>query len=168
MKFENGTNVVYKNVGVCTVEDVETRSFDGENNVEYYKLRPVSKSSSVYYIPVEKSGEQLRVLFSRDEINSLIDSIKGEAGIWIANSRERRLEFNKILHSDDYKSIIRMTKALYNQQLEKQKHNGHLSSSDEMILTSAENLMFQEFATVLGIERNEVRNYIINRTEQQS
>ena len=155
MKFENGTNVVYRNVGVCTVEDIETRSFDGENNVEYY-------------IPVEKSGEQLRVLFSRDEINSLIDSIKGEAGIWIANSRERRLEFNKILHSDDYKSIIRMTKALYNQQLEKQKHNGHLSSSDEMILTSAENLMFQEFATVLGIERNEVRNYIINRTEQQS
>lgn len=166
MKFENGTSVVYRNVGVCTVEDVETRSFDGENNIEYYKLKPVSCSSSVYYIPVEKSGEQLRLLFSKDEVDSLIDGTQNETNIWINNSRERRLEFNKILHSNDYKSIIRMAKSLYYQQIEKKKYNKHLSASDEMILTSAENLMFQEFASVLGINISEVRNYIINRTQQ--
>jgi len=167
MKFENGTNIVYKNVGVCTVEDIETKSFDGINNVEYYKLRPVSENSAVYYyIPVEKSDEQLRSLFSRKEIDSLIDDMQNETGTWISNSRERRLEFGKILRSDDYKSIIKMTKALHLQQTEKKKQNKHLSSSDEMILNSAENLIFQEFATVLGIKQDEVINYIMNRTKQ--
>lgn len=167
MKFENGMNIVYKNVGVCTIEDTEIKNFDGTNNIEYYKLRPVSNNSAVYYIPVDKSEQQLRNLFSKDEIDNLIDSMHDETEIWINNSRERRMEFSKILHSDDYKSIIRMTRSLYFQQIEKQKHNKHLSSSDEMILNSAENLVFQEFAAVLGISQDEVRNYIMNRTGEK-
>lgn len=167
MKFENGMNVVYKNIGVCTVEDIEIKKFDGANEREYYKLKPISDSfATYYYVPVDKSDEQIRNLFSKAEIDDILQNIRNKDEIWINNSRERRMEFNKILKSDDYNKILRMTKSLYLQKQEKQKKNKHLSSSDEMILNSAESLIFQEFSEVLGIKQNDVRNYIISKVEQ--
>lgn len=167
MKFESGMNVVYKNIGVCTVEDIEIKKFDGVNEREYYKLKPVSDSfATYYYVPVDKSDEQIRNLFSKDEIDDILKNVRNKDEIWINNSRERRMEFNKILKSDNYDEILRMTKSLYLQKQEKQKQNKHLSSSDEMILNSAEALIFQEFSEVLGIKQNDVRNYIISKVEQ--
>lgn len=163
MIFENGMNVVYKNVGVCTIEDIEKRNFDGINDIEYYKLKPIANNSAMYYVPVQNSDEQIRELFSKDEVNQLIDNMQNENEIWFNNSRERRINFGKILKSDDYKAIIGMIKALYMQKNERQKHNKSLSSSDETLLNSAERLMFQEFAMVLNINQEDMKDYIINR-----
>ncbi|MDE5945710.1 MAG: hypothetical protein K2G63_00170 [Oscillospiraceae bacterium] len=167
MKFENGMRVVYKNIGVCTVEDIETKSFDEVNDKQYYKLKPISNNfTTYYYVPVDKSGEQIRNLFTKAEIDDILKNTKDKDEIWINNSRERRMEFNKILKSDNYNQIIRMAKSLYHQKQEKQKQHKHLSSSDEMILNSAETLIFQEFSEVLGIQQNDVREYIISKVEQ--
>lgn len=166
MKFDSGMNVVYKNIGVCIIESVEKKNFDGTNDIEYYKLKPITSNTSTYYIPVENSDDKLRSLFTKNEVDSFIDNMTSADEIWVDDSRERRMIFGNILKSDDYQSIIGMIKALYMHQNEKIKNNKHLSSSDEMLLNSAENLMFQEFSVVLGIEQSEVRNYIIQRIEQ--
>ena len=97
--------VSYGTSGVCQIVSVEQRSFDGEHEESYYKLRPVGNGNSTYYVPVERAADRLRPLLTKEQIYGLIDEMADvdfSETEWCSNSRERRGIFQNILHSDDY------------------------------------------------------------------
>ena len=99
--------VSYGTSGVCQIVSVEQRSFDGEHEESYYKLRPVGNGNSTYYVPVERAADRLRPLLTKEQIYGLIDEMADvdfSETEWCSNSRERRGIFQNILHSDDYKA----------------------------------------------------------------
>lgn len=101
--------VSYGTSGVCQIVSLENRSFDGEHEALYYKLRPLDNSHSTYYVPAERAAEKLRPLLTREQICGLIDEMADEdfsETEWCSNSRERRGIFQNILHSDDYREMI--------------------------------------------------------------
>ncbi len=163
MNFSVGDYVMYGTSGVCRLEGVEKRNFDGQHELEYLILLPVSSSSSKYYIPVQSMENKIRHLLSKEEINSLIDEMPETEGIWYADNNERKAVFNSIIKSDDYKKIISMTKSLHDHKIKKISGGKKLNASDENLMKKAEDLMYQEFAQVLGIRKDEVEQYIINR-----
>lgn len=163
-QFQPNEFVSYGSSGVCRVIGQETCSFNGENEETYYKLRPVDGSHSTYYIPVNRAGERLRPLLTREEIYSLIDEMaEKKEQEWCNDSRERRGIFQGILHSDDYRKIIQMMRTLHQQQ-ERKKSTGHkLAAADEAVMHAAETRMYQEFGIVLNIQPNQVHNFILDR-----
>ena len=67
--------VSYGTSGVCQIVSVEQRSFDGEHEESYYKLRPVGNGNSTYYVPVERAADRLRPLLTKEQIYGLIDEM---------------------------------------------------------------------------------------------
>ena len=85
--------VSYGTSGVCQIVSVEQRSFDGEHEESYYKLRPVGNGNSTYYVPVERAADRLRPLLTKEQIYGLIDEMADvdfSETEWCSNSRERR------------------------------------------------------------------------------
>lgn len=163
--------VSYGTSGVCQIVSLESRSFDGEHEALYYKLRPLDNSHSTYYVPAERAAEKLRPLLTKDQICELIDEM-ADADFseteWCSNSRERRGIFQNILHSDDYREMIQMMRSLHQQQ-ERKRRNGHrLSAADEAAMHAAETRMYQEFGIVLHIQPDEVHHFILNRIDAAS
>lgn len=163
-KFQPNEYVSYGSSGVCQVVALENRSFDGEHEEAYYKLRPMDGSHSTYYVPVERAPERLRRLLTKDQIYSLIDEMaKGTEQEWCSDSRERRGIFQSILHSDNYREMIQMMRTLHQQQ-ERKRSTGHkLAAADEAAMHAAESRMYQEFGIVLNIKPDQVHSFIVNR-----
>lgn len=159
--------VVYGSAGVCRLTGIEKQCFDGEHEMDYFILSPLHSSTSKYYLPVNKCSNKIRKLLTKDEIISLIDSAaKSDDVCWQNNSKERKSLFNSILNSDDCEKMLEMLKTLHFHQ-EKQKLNGKkLISSDEIAMKTAENVLFQEFSIVLGIDYDSVEDFIISRANK--
>jgi CarD family transcriptional regulator len=165
MEFSVGEYVMYGTSGVCKLSSIEKRNFDGQSEKQYLKLEPLNSSTSKYYIPSDSAENKIRKLLSKDEINSLIDEMPETEEIWFNDTSQRKAVFNSIIKSDDYKQIISMVKSLHSQKIKKISGGKRLNSSDENFMKRAENLMYQEFAAVLGIKQDEVEKYITDRIE---
>lgn len=156
--------VVYASYGVCIIESIETHDFSGEN-IEYYVLRPVSDTKNKFYVPTSNSilTEKMRRIYSKDEVEKLIDVMPDEEFIWIENELKRKEEYKHIIETGDRHQLVKLIKTLYvrkNELLEKHKK---LRSSDERFLNDAENILYDEFAYALKIPKDKVTDYISKR-----
>ena len=171
MDFKQDECVVYKSAGVCRVLGIESQSMDGENEVLYYKLKPISDANSTYYIPVASASEKLRRLLTKEEVLELIDTMPKEApdeDIWSDNRRERREMYTQILKGDDQKALVQLLSSLYFRKQSSEANGRRFSSMDESVMKNAENLMLQEFATVLKLKTEEVQKLISERLNKES
>ncbi len=164
--FSVNDYVVYKGVGVCRIEAVESKSFDGVNTEDYLKLVPLSSGSSSYFVPVGNAVGRLRKPMTTDEVNAAIDdSENGEIRLTL-NTKERRSEIDSILKEGNCTRIISLIKTIY-LHTESCRSNGRkVLVSDENALRAAENMIYPEFSFVLGINENEVADYIGDRIER--
>ncbi|MBR0485467.1 MAG: CarD family transcriptional regulator [Oscillospiraceae bacterium] len=168
MDFKKDDCVVYKSAGVCRVLNVEPQSMDGENEILYYKLKPLFDANSTYYVPVSAGNEKLRPLLTKAEVLSLIDDMpksEDEIEVWSDNRRERREMYSQILKGDDQKALVQLISALYFRKQSSEANGKRFSSMDESAMKNAENLMLQEFGTVLDMTPDEVRKFIDERVQ---
>ena len=166
MSFKVGENVVYISGEICLIEDIVKRSFDGVNELEYYKLSPINTAKSTYYIPCGNYQTKMRHLLTKDEILELIEEMPHSDADWCEDKKERKTLFQSVLKSDDYHKIIKMMHSLYIHRESQLEQGKKLSVSDERAMNDAEHLVYQEFAFVLGIEEREVEGFIEERLRQ--
>ena len=171
MDFKKDDCVVYKSAGVCRIISIENQSMDGENEILYYKLKPLADVNSTYYIPVSAGADKLRRLLTKEEVLELIDTMpksQEEADVWSDNRRERREMYAQILKGDDQKALVQLISALYFRKQSSEATGRRFSSMDENAMKNAENLMLQEFGTVLEMSADEVRKFIDERVNQEN
>lgn len=159
--FKVNDTVIYSPCGVCRIEEIALRDFSGEE-LEYYVLRPVSEAKNTFYVPVsnENLTSQMRKILSRKEIDELIRIMPDENSIWIEDESIRREEYRKILRSGDRHELVKLIKTLWIHQKNCRERKKKLHIADENFLRSAENMLYDEFAYVLGITKDEVLPYI--------
>ena len=161
--FSVNDYVVYKGVGVCRIEAVENKTFDGEKYEDYFKLVPLGSGSSSYFVPAGMAGKRLRRPMTEEEVNEAIDnSVSGEITLG-PNTRERRNAIEMILKEGDCTRIITLIKSIYNHTQSCRDNVRKVLVSDENALRMAENMIYPEFSFVLGIDEDEVAGYIGNR-----
>ena len=86
---------------------------------------------------------------------------------WYEDKNTRKNIFNSVLRSDDYHQIISMMHTLYIQQENQRLKGKKLLAADEM-MQDAEHLIHQEFAFVLGIEEDQIGNFITERIKSKN
>lgn len=165
MQLEIGKYVMYRATEICRIDGFEKKSFDGVTEREYCILVPARDAHSKYYVPMDCADTRLRCLLSKEEIDALIDGMKGEQPDWGSTAERRKERFNEILSSSDYPLIISMMHSLYLEKQERQAQGKKLLAVDEKAMKSAESLINREFSFVLGIEENKVPEYIAKRLE---
>jgi len=159
--YNIGDVVMYGTFGICKIASIEKRDFMGKEN-DYYILHHVYNEKNTFYVPVdnELAVSKLRKVCSKADVDELIRHMNAEAPIWIDNEIKRRGEYSRIIKSGDKKEIIRLIKTLYLRRNKLYSEKKKLRSFDENYLSLAENMLFEEFAYALDIDRSEVVNYI--------
>ncbi|SEK19665.1 transcriptional regulator, CarD family [Ruminococcus sp. YRD2003] len=159
--YSIGDMVMYGTFGICKVTAIEKRDFTGEQQ-EYYILKHINSDKNIFYVPTnnEAALNKMHSICSKAEVDELISHMNSEELIWIDNDIKRKEEYSRIIKEADKHEIIRLIKTLYLRRKELAKSGKKLRSADENYLSLAENMLFEEFAFSLNIDRSEVVEYI--------
>jgi len=160
-----GDFVTYRQNGICKITRTVKQNFGGMGEKEYYELSPVYDAKSVIFVPTDSQAlvSEMRHVLSREEIDAVICNSEHETLEWVEDTKERAQAFGEILSGGDRQRILWVIKvlSLYKKELEEKKRK--LYATDAKILSAAEKTITEEFAFVLGIGRDEVLTYILER-----
>ena len=147
--FQIGDMVMHPSEGVCAIEDLHLMDLCGAQRT-YYILKPaMQKSSLTVYLPVVRGNTVLRRLLSHQDILGIIQRARECSSLWIADSKQRKEAFTRILSQGDYVKIIRMMQDIYETRICRMQQGKKACAADEAILAEAERLLHQEFSCVL-------------------
>lgn len=164
-RFNEGESVVYDTYGICTVERIEKKSFaSGMPLQEYYVLSVMGSPNSTYYVPLnsEKLCSKIRYPLSVQEIHTLLEHSAEIPCEWIENRQMRTDTFREIMQKGVSAELVALIRCMYEKKCLNQNCGKKLSATDETLFNSAQKLLAQEFAFSLGIEENQVNDYIVN------
>ena len=159
--YSIGNIVMYGSFGICKVTAIEKRDLTGEEQ-EYYILKHINSEKNIFYVPTNNDTalSKMHPICSKAEVDELISHMNSEGLIWIDNDIKRKEEYSRIIKDADKHEIIRHIKTLYLRRKELAESGKKLRSTDENYLSLAENMLFEEFAYALDIDKSEVVEYI--------
>ena len=99
---------------------------------------------------------------SKSEVVSLIEGISRNETIEIEDSRRRAQEYRDIIKTGNAEEIIKVINSIKLEENEKVSLGKKLNKTDEDIMIIARKQLYQEIAIVVGINIDEVEDYIIN------
>lgn len=159
--YRAGDTVMHPSEGVCTVMELRKMEMSGMEKRNYYILKPATeKSSSTVYMPVARGNTILRRLLSKDDIFALIHASREYAGLWIADSKQRKEAFTRILCEGNYAKIIRMIQEIHEERIQRELDGKKPCAADEAILAEAQHLLHQEFSYVLHMSVEEIAAFV--------
>lgn len=167
-KFAVNDYVIYGKSGLCKVNEIKTVHMANTKN-EYYVLNAVNGNQVTIYVPCSNESlvSKMRRPMTKEEIDCLLVSAKGQEIKWIDNNNERNEYFHNITESDDYKSWILLVSCIYLKKKEKLASGKHLSSHDENTLKLVEKLIQDEFCYSLKLDKSQVSQYIKDKLETE-
>ena len=152
-------------MGVCRVEAVETRVLPkGAGEAQFYVLKPIYQTCAVS-TPVDNDKIPMRPVISREETERLIDAIPNVHAEAYHNKVLRQLSehYENIIKLYDCAKLIELLLSTYDKRRLCAQQKKKFGAMDERYMKRAEDMLFGEFAVALGIDKNEVPGYIIQR-----
>lgn len=158
-----GDKIVYGSNGIMEIVDIREESI-GDVARNYYVLKDLRVNSLCQtFVPVdnEKLVGTMRPILTKNEVMGIICRIKSiPAAEWQDDNRIRTEKFRNVIESCDTEGMIAIIKAIYEHGIKRQEEGKKNYLADENLLRKAERMLYAEFATVLGIDENEVRDFI--------
>ncbi len=151
---------------VCKVTDIKKMTF-GKVTREYYVLAPVYDEKNVIYAPTDnpRLKEKMKEILSSEEIIELIRNMPENENFWIEDDNARAAAYKETLEKGNREDVIRIIKTLYEHKCEVESRGKKLHSMDEILFRRAEKMIYDEFALVLDIKREEVTPFILRQIE---
>lgn len=161
-----GSTIIY-GTQVCRITDKAPRTF-GKVTRDYYVLTPVSDERNAIFVPADNENliAKMKKILSPEEIKALIATLPREETPWIDEDKERAVAFKEIMDRGDRKEIMLMIKALFTRKQELEAKGRRLHSADEMMLSRAERVIYEEFSLVLDIKKEDVVPFITAEIEE--
>lgn len=163
--FQANDVIIYGTQGVCKITGTEEKMVSGKKKT-YFVLKPVVDKGATIFAPTDNEFvlNKMRRLLTKDEIHKLIDSMRSENAVWVANENQRKELYRNILAKGDHMELIRMIKAIYAHQKEREAEGKRLHMSDERFFKDAEQILYNEFQYVLAIkDKDDLLRYIFAR-----
>ncbi len=164
--FELNDTVLYGSHGVCKIVEMTTKEMCGQK-IKYYVLKPVYESASTIFVPVnnERLTSKMRDVMHPEDIYSLVKSMPDEECEWVEPETLRVEQYKKILEKGNRRELVKLIKALYAHQQEQKDIGKKLHINDERLMKEAEKMLYDEFAYVLNIKREQVLPFIVRQIE---
>ena len=166
--FKIGDTVVCSN-GVCRIEKIGPLAGMGKSVAKrsYYTLRPCFDDAATIYVPVDGDDDALRFALGREEVSKLMDEIGDLEQINILDEKKREAEYKNAVNSKDPRKLIRIIKTMYYRRKARIESGKKSTAIDERYFRIAENRLYEEVALALGIDREEVKDYIRQYIEKK-
>lgn len=160
MMFSVGDKIIYGENGVCTVEKIAPLDMSGASTDKlYYHLSPLI-GTGTYFAPVD-SNAFMRPVISREEAEALIDSMESIEPAICTDTRFNHVDafYKELFKQHSCEALVAIVKGLKGRMSDKKTK----SSRAESTMKRAKDILHGELSIALGIEINEVENYICAR-----
>lgn len=164
--FKINDHIMYGMTGVCKVLDIREEKFMNSAIKKYYVLEPVYSKNTIIKIPVDNNKVVMRKIHSKEEVDGLINNMSNEEVLWIDDERERSNKFKLMLKTGECEDLITIIKSIYLNRRNMKSIGKKTNKNDDEIMKSAEKLLNEEFAIILGIDQGNVKSYILDHIVQ--
>ena len=159
--FAPGDYVIYSVEGVCRVEEIGTPKISGvDKHRDYYTLAPYYRGG-VIYTPVDGKAA-IRPVMTKPALQALLPELPGMPELENVPQDPRQLAgfYREILASHDCRRLLQLCKTIYNKQKQLAARRRTVSATELRSWKTAEEMLHQEFAFVLGMQPAEVKTYL--------
>lgn len=158
---------MYGSTGVCEVERIGTIDIPGMSPDRiYYTLRPCYEKKSTIFTPVDNTKVIMRQVISREEALSLIDEMLNLGQLMISEEKKREAEYKECFMKCNCRELVKMMNTIHERRQQRIAQGKKVTAKDERYFHMAEDNLFGELAIALGIEKNQVKDYIKERIGQ--
>ena len=166
--FQKNDYVIYGNNGVCRITDIGPLDMPGiPKERVYYTLVPYYAKDSQIFTPVDSTKVVMRPLIRKDAMMQLLEEIPDMEPLWITDEKQRETRYKETIRTCDCRELIRIIKTIYYRIQSRIADGKKITSSDEKYFHLAEDRLYGEFAMILGIEREQVREFILEKVERR-
>ena len=163
--FKVGDLVVYGNNGVCRVDSIGPSALSGaDSSKDYYYLTPYYSGKCRIMIPCDNDRIVLRALITKEEANALIDDLDSIDALVIPDEKSREQTYKNAIRGCDCREMFSLIKTIYIRKQTRLSEGKKVTSSDEKYFLIAEDKLYGELAVALGIEKNDIKDYIRSKT----
>ena len=158
--FERGDYVKYGAQGIFRIEGVRSMRFGpGRAEERYYVLQPVAEGGAQVFVPAAREllTGRMRPVPTAEEIDSMIQSVRGQSLPWISDRKERTAGYKQILARRSEPELLLLVDCLYLQSCRRAKG---LSPGDAQLLKQAKEIIDEEFSFSLRLPAEKVGSYI--------
>lgn len=166
LQYKCGDTVVYGVHGVCSIVSLEERTVD-RKKVTYYILEPNDQPGTRFFVPVhnEAAVAKMKRIITKQELDDILRS-DTYAQSWIEDEGQRKQYYRELIVSGDRSALVRMVRCLYIHKRKQQESGKKFHLSDENFLKDAQKLLDSEFAHILDIPREKVKDYVLSIIEE--
>ncbi len=165
--FQKNDYVIYGSNGVCMVKDIGPLDIPGiPAGRIYYTLVPYYTKDSQIFTPVDSTKVVMRSLICKEAVLQLIEEIPDIEPLWVMDEKQRESQYKETLRKCDCRELLRIIKTIYQRMQARIAEGKKVTSSDERYFQLAEDRLYGEFAIALGIERDQVKDFIAGKTGQ--
>lgn len=165
--YQVGEMIIYGGEGVCRVEAIGPIDMCGINKGKnYYTLAPLYREGKIY-TPVD-SKVFMRPVISKEAAEALIRSIPDIQGDDYNEKNLRLLNehYQALIRTHQCEDMVQVIKSAYARCQARSAHGNKPGQVDERYMKRAEELLHGELAVALGINREEVADYISKTLEK--
>ena len=162
--FEKGEFIIYGSSGVCQIDEIGPMEMSGAKEGKlYYTLLPVYTNGSKIFTPVDNTKIVMRKIMTKQEAMDAVIEIPDIKPLWIEDAKKRE-ELNKeTSHACTFEGYIKVIKTLFLRQQSRMENGKRLATIDERYLKMAEDSLYGELAVSLGMDKEDVVDYITER-----
>lgn len=167
--YKIGDFVVHGTNGVCVVENIGTLEDMGcPKGRLYYTLSPVYSVQSRIFTAVDNNRVVLRPVLTDQEARALIEEIPDIDSLWITDEKRRENEYREALHKCDCRELVRIIKTIYLHRKKRLEEGKKVTSVDDKYFHMAEDSLYGELAFPLHMDKEEVKQYIIEHVSEDA
>lgn len=164
--FQKNDYVIYGSNGVCKIKDIGPLDMPGIPKERiYYTLVPYYAKDSQIFTPVDSTKVIMRSLIPKEAIMELLKEIPDMEPLWVKDEKQREAQYKESLRKCDCRELIRIIKTIYYRMQNRIAEGKKITASDEKYFHLAEERLYGEFAIILGMERDQVKDFIAEKVE---
>lgn len=158
--------VIYGSEGVCRVESIGHPDISGlDRGKDYYTLSPVYRSGKIY-TPVD-STIRMRSVITKNQAEQLIrdlDEISSDLDV-PKDAKLANIFYRDLVRTYECQKLITLIKYVFEKQRSFAAVKRNMPAVDMKFFKIAEEMLYNEFGFVLGIDPKEVKSYIASAHE---
>ena len=167
--FSIGDKIIYGSEGVYLITEYTTSPIDKNDKRQFYLLSPMhGPAGNVIITPVDNDKVNMRLVMSRDEALTFIDSIPEISILTVEREKSRREIYKATLASGQGSDLISIIKTVRERREICIQQKKRLSDSDSDYEKKAKFCLYGELAVALGITFDCVEEFIKKRLDDQS
>lgn len=165
--FKIGDLTVYSALGICKIDDICEKTFNGETK-NYYVLHPMQNPSLTINAPVGSDKLKMVRMMEREEAEEILDSFKGPGVEWIEKVTARDHAYSKIVSGGNRMEIAEVGNTLIRKKHELLSIDKKQSEYDRKLLTQIESILFTELAITMKMDVGQVYKLIESYMSEDS